>query len=111
MAASSGNLGIGLAAAGAARGYRVVIVIYEDTSYEHKVVVQNLGAELVLTPKEDGVRGSVEEAGESPTAHPAHSSSASSSISAAPRSAPASTRIRATPHSPVRSWWQSRDSR
>ncbi|KAA0099351.1 PLP-dependent cysteine synthase family protein [Mycolicibacterium sp. P1-5] len=62
VAASSGNLGIGLAAAGAARGYRVVIVIYEDTSYERKVVVQNLGAELVLTPKEDGVRGSVEEA-------------------------------------------------
>ena len=44
------------------RGYRVVIVIYEDTSYERKVVIQNLGAELVLTPKEDGVRGSVEEA-------------------------------------------------
>jgi cysteine synthase len=62
VAASSGNLGIGLAAAGASRGYRVVIVIYEDTSYERKVVVQNLGAELVLTPKEDGVRGSVEEA-------------------------------------------------
>ncbi len=62
VAASSGNLGIGLAAAGAARGYRVVIVIYEDTSYERKVIVQNLGAELVLTPKEDGVRGSVEEA-------------------------------------------------
>jgi len=62
VAASSGNLGIGLAAAGASRGYRVVIVIYEDTSYERKVVIQNLGAELVLTPKEDGVRGSVEEA-------------------------------------------------
>ena len=62
VAASSGNLGIGIAAAGASRGYRVVIVIYEDTSYERKVVVQNLGAELVLTPKEDGVRGSVEEA-------------------------------------------------
>jgi cysteine synthase A len=62
VAASSGNLGIGLAAAGASRGYRVVIVIYEDTSYERKVVVQNLGAELVLTPQEDGVRGSVEEA-------------------------------------------------
>ena len=62
VAASSGNLGIGLAAAGAGRGYRVVIVIYEDTSYERKVVVQNLGAELELTPKEDGVRGSVEEA-------------------------------------------------
>lgn len=61
VAASSGNLGIGLAAAGASRGYRVVIVIYEDTSYERKVVIQNLGAELVLTPKEDGVRGSVEE--------------------------------------------------
>ena len=39
VAASSGNLGIGLAAAGAARGYRVVIVIYEDTSYERKVVI------------------------------------------------------------------------
>ena len=62
VAASSGNLGIGLAAAGASRGYRVVIVIYEDTSYERKVVIQNLGAELVLTPKEHGVRGSVEEA-------------------------------------------------
>jgi cysteine synthase A len=61
VAASSGNLGIGLAAAGASRGYRVVIVIYEDTSYERKVVIQNLGAELILTPKEDGVRGSVEE--------------------------------------------------
>ena len=62
VAATSGNLGIGIASAGAARGYRVVIVIYEDTSYERKVYVQNLGAELVLTPKELGVRGSVEEA-------------------------------------------------
>ncbi len=62
VAASSGNLGIGLAAAGASRGYRVVIVIYEDTSYERKVVIQNLGAELVLTPAADGVRGSLEEA-------------------------------------------------
>lgn len=62
IAASSGNLGIGLAAAGASRGYRVVIVIYEDTSYERKVFIQNLGAELVLTPKEKGVQGSVDEA-------------------------------------------------
>jgi len=62
VAASSGNLGLGLAAAGASRGYRIVIVIYEDTSYERKVLIQNLGAELVLTPKEEGVQGSVDEA-------------------------------------------------
>lgn len=49
---TSGNTGIGLALAGAVRGYKVIIVMPEKMSKEKQVVLQALGAEIVRTPTE-----------------------------------------------------------
>jgi cysteine synthase A len=62
--ASSGNAGVALTYIGRLRGYRVVICMSELMSDEHKQVLRALGAELVLTPAELGIRGSRERARE-----------------------------------------------
>jgi cysteine synthase A len=62
--ASSGNAGVGLAYIGRLKGYRVVICMSELMSDEHKQLLRALGAELVLTPAELGIRGSREKAQE-----------------------------------------------
>lgn len=49
---TSGNTGIGLALAGAVKGYRVIIVMPEKMSREKQVVIEALGAEIVRTPTE-----------------------------------------------------------
>ena len=49
---TSGNTGIGLALAGAVRGYRVIIVMPEKMSREKQVVIEALGAEIIRTPTE-----------------------------------------------------------
>src|SRR5699024_5803588 len=54
---SSGNTGIALAMVGAARGYRVVLTMPETMSNERRVLLRAYGAEIVLTPGADGMRG------------------------------------------------------
>lgn len=59
---TSGNTGIALALVGAERGYRVILAMPESMSMERRKLLQAYGAELVLTPKEEGMRGALEEA-------------------------------------------------
>lgn len=62
--ASSGNAGVALTYIGRLKGYHVVICMSELMSDEHKQLLRALGAELVLTPAELGIRGSREKARE-----------------------------------------------
>ena len=57
---TSGNTGIGVAMVGRLKGYQVKIVMPENMSIERKKLIKALGAELVETPAEEGLNGSVE---------------------------------------------------
>ncbi|HUJ18989.1 MAG TPA: cysteine synthase A [Nitrospirota bacterium] len=70
LEATSGNTGIGLAMVGAALGYKVVLVMPECVSLERRKILEAFGAELILSPGDQGTDGAIKRAralvGESP---------------------------------------------
>ena len=70
MEPTSGNTGIGVALVGRLKGYTVRIVMPEGMSVERKKLIEALGAELILTPDEEGIPGAVRRVRELAAADP-----------------------------------------
>ena len=67
---TSGNTGIGLAMVAAVKGYRLIVTMFDTASMERRMQMQAYGAEVILTPAEEGMRGAVDKALELKSQHP-----------------------------------------
>lgn len=68
---TSGNTGIGLAMAGAVKGYKVTVVMSGAVSVERRTIIRAYGAEVILTPAADGTDGAIRKAREMVALNPA----------------------------------------
>ena len=67
---TSGNTGIGLAMVAAYKGYKLIVTMFDTASRERRLQMQAYGAEVVLTPAVEGMRGAIDKALELKREHP-----------------------------------------
>ncbi|MSR84657.1 MAG: cysteine synthase A [Candidatus Latescibacteria bacterium] len=67
---TSGNTGIGLALVAAVKGYKLIVTMFDTASRERRLQMQAYGAEVVLTPAAEGMRGAIDKALELKQQHP-----------------------------------------